>query len=347
MRLYLAENLKYKHTFTGKLWFLMQALTLLLAYGISRGNGINSAYNWWYILMLPGMVTLFTSLVGEKDRKMKNRVVLSVPTRMGRIWDAKILVGMKALLFSNLFGAIANFVLARYLLPAFWMPQVLEISPEQTVAAAAVMTVTTLWQIPFCLWLNQRFGILPTLVINLILNGSGTLMAVTPYWLLNPWAILPRLMTAIIGILPNGLLAIPESMTYTPGITDTDSILPGILVTLVWLVILWGASRLWYDRKGGANSIKGFLRLMKTEEIKMFLCIAVTDSGSGFSEEALRHGTEQFYQADKSRTGKKHYGMGLYIARSVLEENDGMLELRNSREGGGEVRIYVPCLTTF
>ena len=78
-----------------------------------------------------------------------------------------------------------------------------------------------------------------------------------------------------------------------------------------------------------------------------FLCIAVTDSGSGFSEEALRHGTEQFYQADKSRTGKKHYGMGLYIARSVLEENDGMLELRNSREGGGEVRIYVPCLTTF
>lgn len=250
MRLYLAENLKYKHTFTGKLWFLMQALTLLLAYGISRGNGINSAYNWWYILMLPGMVTLFTCLVGEKDRKMKNRVVLSFPARMGRIWDAKILVGMKALLFSNLFGAIANFVLARYLLPAFWMPQVLEISPERTVAAAAVMTITTLWQIPFCLWLNQRFGILPTLVINLILNGSGTLMAVTPYWFLNPWAILPRLMTAIIGILPNGLLAIPESMTYTPGITDTDSILPGILVTLVWLVLLWGVSRLWYDRKG-------------------------------------------------------------------------------------------------
>lgn len=78
-----------------------------------------------------------------------------------------------------------------------------------------------------------------------------------------------------------------------------------------------------------------------------FLCIAVVDSGSGFSEEALRHGTEQFYQADKSRTGKKHYGMGLYIARSVLEENGGMLELGNSREGGGEVRIYVPCLTTF
>ena len=32
-----------------------------------------------------------------------------------------------------------------------------------------------------------------------------------------------------------------------------------------------------------------------------FLKITVTDSGPGFTEEALLHGTEQFYQADKSR----------------------------------------------
>lgn len=249
-KLYCAENLKYKHTFTGKLWFLMQALTLGLAYGISRGNGINSAYNWWYTLMMPGMVTLTACLVVEKDRKMKNRAVLALPVKMGRIWDAKILVGMKALLFSNLFGAATNLALARYLLPAFWMPQELELSLSQIGAAAAVMTVTVLWQIPFCLWMDQRWGMLPTLVVNLLLNGSGTLMAVTPYWLLNPWAILPRLMTAVIKILPNGLPAVPESMTYTPGITDTSAILPGILVTMVWLAVLWGVSRLWYERKG-------------------------------------------------------------------------------------------------
>ena len=41
MRLYRAENLKYRHTVTGKLWILMQTLTLLLAYGISQGNGIS------------------------------------------------------------------------------------------------------------------------------------------------------------------------------------------------------------------------------------------------------------------------------------------------------------------
>ena len=79
-----------------------------------------------------------------------------------------------------------------------------------------------------------------------------------------------------------------------------------------------------------------------------FLQITVADSGPGFSGEALRHGTEQFYQADKSRAGTAHYGLGLYIARTVLEENGGALEIGNSEEtGGGEVRIYVPCLTAF
>ena len=79
-----------------------------------------------------------------------------------------------------------------------------------------------------------------------------------------------------------------------------------------------------------------------------FLQITVADSGPGFSGEALRHGTEQFYQADKSRAGTAHYGLGLYIARTVLEENGGALEIGNSEEtGGGEVRMYVPCLTAF
>ena len=80
----------------------------------------------------------------------------------------------------------------------------------------------------------------------------------------------------------------------------------------------------------------------------IFLQITVTDSGPGFSKEALRHGTEQFYQSDKSRAGTAHYGLGLYIARTVLEENGGALEVGNSEEtGGGEVRMYVPCLTAF
>lgn len=167
----------------------MQLLTLALAYGISRGNGISSAYNWWYTLMLPGMLTLVVCLIGEKDRKMKNRAVLSLPVRTGSIWDAKILVGIKSLLLANLFGAAANLILGQYLLPRSWIPQVLELTPVQIAAAAAVMTVTALWQIPFCLWMDQKWGMLPAMIVNIILNGSGTFMAVTTLWMMNPWAV--------------------------------------------------------------------------------------------------------------------------------------------------------------
>ena len=76
-----------------------------------------------------------------------------------------------------------------------------------------------------------------------------------------------------------------------------------------------------------------------------FLQITVTDSGPGFFGEALARGTEQFYQGDKSRTGQDHYGMGLYIARTILEEAGGCLLLGNAAGGGGQVRMRVPVET--
>lgn len=95
-----------------------------------------------------------------------------------------------------------------------------------------------------------------------------------------------------------------------------------------------------YCPEGGTLSIWAE---KKCERAEQFLRITVTDSGPGFSPAALRHGTEQFFQADRSRAGSEHYGMGLYIARSILEEYDGKLELDNAEQGGGKVMIYIPC----
>ncbi len=68
--------------------------------------------------------------------------------------------------------------------------------------------------------------------------------------------------------------------------------------------------------------------------------ICVSDSGPGFDKEALVHGTEQFYQGDKSRSGKGHYGMGLYIAETFVKSQGGRLTLGSSKElGGAEVVI--------
>ena len=67
------------------------------------------------------------------------------------------------------------------------------------------------------------------------------------------------------------------------------------------------------------------------------------DSGNGFSPDALKNAANQFYMSDKSRTSKTHYGMGLFIAKSIAVQHSGTLLIENSPEtGGGKVTIKIP-----
>ncbi len=65
------------------------------------------------------------------------------------------------------------------------------------------------------------------------------------------------------------------------------------------------------------------------------LVFTIEDSGSGFTPEALAHGTEQFFMDDSSRTGGSHYGIGLFFAKKVAKEHGGEIVLANSKETGG------------
>ena len=65
------------------------------------------------------------------------------------------------------------------------------------------------------------------------------------------------------------------------------------------------------------------------------LTLTVEDTGSGFTKEALLHGTEQFFMDDMSRSGGVHYGIGLFSAKSIAEKHGGRILLTNSEETGG------------
>jgi signal transduction histidine kinase len=70
----------------------------------------------------------------------------------------------------------------------------------------------------------------------------------------------------------------------------------------------------------------------------------IVDYGKGFSSDALKNATQQFYMADKSRTSKAHYGMGLFIAKSIAKQHDGTLSIANSaKTSGGKVTIELPA----
>ncbi|WP_113675597.1 HAMP domain-containing sensor histidine kinase [Vallitalea guaymasensis] len=71
----------------------------------------------------------------------------------------------------------------------------------------------------------------------------------------------------------------------------------------------------------------------------------IIDHGQGFSFDALKNATQQFYMADISRTSNDHYGMGLFIAKSIAEQHGGSLSIDNSQAtGGGKVIIELPLI---
>lgn len=74
-----------------------------------------------------------------------------------------------------------------------------------------------------------------------------------------------------------------------------------------------------------------------------FLCISVYDAGVGFFPDVLKHATEQFHMGHCSRTAIAHYGMGLYIAKTIVIAHGGELILDNLLDTGGtKVTIKIP-----
>ncbi|KEH90527.1 lantibiotic biosynthesis protein [Clostridium novyi A str. BKT29909] len=69
----------------------------------------------------------------------------------------------------------------------------------------------------------------------------------------------------------------------------------------------------------------------------------IEDSGKGFTKEEISFATDQFFQGDKSRNSKNHYGMGLYISKKIMEKHNGSIILENSTElGGARVILNLP-----
>lgn len=74
-----------------------------------------------------------------------------------------------------------------------------------------------------------------------------------------------------------------------------------------------------------------------------FILCSIVDTGNGFSPEALKRATEQFYMDEQSRHSKSHYGIGLYVANSIITQHGGQLILSNSEKtGGAQVVIKIP-----
>lgn len=63
------------------------------------------------------------------------------------------------------------------------------------------------------------------------------------------------------------------------------------------------------------------------------LSYEIMDFGPGFSSEALKRCTDEFFTEDQARSGK-HFGLGMHFAKNVAIECGGNLKVENTSDGG-------------
>ena len=72
------------------------------------------------------------------------------------------------------------------------------------------------------------------------------------------------------------------------------------------------------------------------------MIFTVQDHGIGIKDSDKPFIYDRFYQADQSRTHSQHYGLGLSIAKELVELHKGKIKLFDTPGGGCTFKIYFP-----
>jgi signal transduction histidine kinase len=93
------------------------------------------------------------------------------------------------------------------------------------------------------------------------------------------------------------------------------------------------------DNAAEHNSTNGEI-LLKAEMVGKNVKVSVCDNGRGIPEEHIRQVFDRFYQAD-DRADRKGAGLGLSLAKALVEGMGGRIELKSKVGKGTRVNIYL------
>lgn len=85
----------------------------------------------------------------------------------------------------------------------------------------------------------------------------------------------------------------------------------------------------------------GYIKLaLSTSHSRFFL--TVEDNGIGISDTAKPHIFERFYREDSSRNKQEHFGLGLCIAKEIIDFHHGHITVSDTPGGGTTFTISLP-----
>lgn len=85
----------------------------------------------------------------------------------------------------------------------------------------------------------------------------------------------------------------------------------------------------------------GVIKLSLSQNLAFFE-ISVIDNGIGISDDAKPHIFERFYREDKSHSEKDHFGLGLCIAKDIIDAHNGTITVKDTPGGGTTMVVKLP-----
>jgi signal transduction histidine kinase len=74
--------------------------------------------------------------------------------------------------------------------------------------------------------------------------------------------------------------------------------------------------------------------------------VQVRDHGPGIPPHVLPHVFDRFYRVDDERSAREGLGLGLFIARELVNAHEGQIEVESTMGSGATFTVRLPLLAT-
>ncbi|MFA9463073.1 MAG: lantibiotic immunity ABC transporter MutE/EpiE family permease subunit [Velocimicrobium sp.] len=248
LRAYLkAEHLKFKRSLFRKLILFIPVALILISMvfifiGIGLGGFSSSIVCNWCMPIASLSIMFLCHLVNNKDQKHKYRTLYSLPIDLKKTFIAKtILIALNLLIISLLLSLIT--VISECILSG--VSAAIGHSGYY-ILGYCLLWLSLLWQIPFCLFLDQKVGFVGSVIINLFASAFGGLFfSLTPLFWFFPYSWPARFMVTLFGVLPNGLL-VEADARWILNLGESSLL---ALISLLAMLVLSALFSRWYRRQ--------------------------------------------------------------------------------------------------
>ena len=237
-----AEVRKSRHAAPMRLALIMALpFPLIALLTAPSGNVSFSPWNYWYVLLMPVAIALFTGCVANADARMRNRPLLGSGAPLGQAWWAKAL-------WCLMLSGLSNLVVLALYIAALAIGGSLSTAAVLTMALAALATtITSAWMIPVGLFLTARAGLLAGIFLPLAIQlVGGFAWSAIPVPQLFPPSATTVIPTAFIPVLPSGEPLAADTVLGGALAANGALTWAGIAVAALTFVLLTAVSAAWF-----------------------------------------------------------------------------------------------------